>query len=65
MDSIKEKFYDANEISHQDGMSFEFDDWHFNVRPSANDPVLRLNLEAKTQELMEEKLEEVKSIIEN
>ncbi|HBU07110.1 MAG TPA: phosphomannomutase/phosphoglucomutase [Candidatus Magasanikbacteria bacterium] len=63
MEKIKEKYFDAKEISYQDGMSFEFDDWHFNVRPSANDPVLRLNLEAKSKELMEEKLEEIKNII--
>ncbi len=29
-----------------DGISFEFEDWHFNVRPSNTEPLLRLNLEA-------------------
>src|SRR5206468_10772372 len=37
-------------ISHLDGISVEFDDWHFNVRPSNTEPLLRLNLEARTRE---------------
>jgi phosphomannomutase len=60
---IREKYQNAQSVSEQDGLSFEFADWHFNVRPSANDPVLRLNLEAKSQESMEEKLKEIKKII--
>jgi len=28
-----------------DGVSFDYDDWHFNVRPSNTEPLLRLNLE--------------------
>ena len=38
-----------------DGLSVDYDDWWFNVRPSNTEPVLRLNLEAKTPALMEEK----------
>ncbi len=56
----------AATTSRLDGVSCEFKDpgsnsvlWWFNVRPSANDPVLRLTLEARTKELMEEKREEV------
>ena len=37
-----------------DGISVEFDDWHFNVRPSNTEPLLRLNLEGKTPEIMEQ-----------
>ena len=33
-------------ISHLDGISIDFDTWHFNVRPSNTEPLLRLNLEA-------------------
>jgi phosphomannomutase len=46
-------------VSHLDGVSIEFDDWHFNVRPSNTEPLLRLNLEALSSELMEEKRDEV------
>ena len=38
-----------------DGLSVDYDDWWFNVRPSNTEPVLRLNLEAKTPELLEAK----------
>ena len=46
-----------------DGFSAEFSDWHFNVRPSNTEPLLRLNLEAVTPELMERKRDEVLDII--
>ncbi|MEO8481750.1 MAG: phosphomannomutase/phosphoglucomutase [Acidobacteriota bacterium] len=46
-----------------DGFSAEFPDWHFNVRGSNTEPLLRLNLEATTQAMMEEKRDEVLGII--
>ena len=46
-----------------DGISAEFPDWHFNVRPSNTEPMLRLNLEATTPELMETKRDEVLAFI--
>jgi len=46
-----------------DGVTVEFEDWWFNLRPSNTEDLLRLNLEAKTRELMEEKLKEVEEII--
>jgi phosphomannomutase len=46
-----------------DGLTVEFDDWWFNVRPSNTEPLLRLNVEARTAELLEEKTAEVLSII--
>jgi phosphomannomutase len=46
-----------------DGFSAEFPDWHFNVRGSNTEPLLRLNLEAVTASLMEEKRDEVLGII--
>ena len=63
MKEIAEKYKDAKEISWLDGVSIEYDDYWFNVRPSNTEPLLRLNLEAKTKELMEEKTEEVLNII--
>jgi phosphomannomutase len=46
-----------------DGLSVEYPDWHFNVRPSNTEPLLRLNLEATTRELMEQKRDEVLALI--
>jgi phosphomannomutase len=46
-----------------DGLTVEFEDWWFNVRPSNTENLLRLNLEAKTKELMLEKKEEVTKMI--
>ncbi|MBV8480645.1 MAG: phosphomannomutase/phosphoglucomutase [Actinobacteria bacterium] len=50
-------------ISHLDGISVDFPDWHFNVRPSNTEPLLRLNLEATSEELMEQKRDEVLALI--
>ena len=63
MKELAEKFKDANNISWLDGVTVEYDDWWFNVRPSNTEPYLRLNLEADTKELMEQKRDEVLSII--
>ncbi|MEO7192118.1 MAG: phosphomannomutase/phosphoglucomutase [Vicinamibacterales bacterium] len=46
-----------------DGFSAEFSDWHFNVRGSNTEPLLRLNLEALTPALMEQKRDEVLEVI--
>jgi phosphomannomutase len=46
-----------------DGLSVEYADWHFNVRPSNTEPLLRLNLEAATPQMMAEKRDEVLALI--
>jgi phosphomannomutase len=46
-----------------DGISVEYPDWHFNVRPSNTEPLLRLNLEAKTPTQMAEKRDELLALI--
>jgi phosphomannomutase len=38
-----------------DGLTVEYDDWWFNVRPSNTEPLLRLNVEARTPELLEDR----------
>lgn len=53
----------AKEILRVDGVSFVFDDFHFNVRGSNTEPLVRLNLEANSKELMEQKRDEVVSVI--
>ena len=64
LQELKERYTAAGgRISHLDGISIEFDDWHFNVRPSNTEPLLRLNLEALSKELMEEKRDEVLGLI--
>lgn len=59
---LKEHFLDAR-IDELDGVSFEYEDYWFNVRASNTESVLRLNLEAKSKEIMEEKVKEVTEII--
>jgi phosphomannomutase len=46
-----------------DGLTVQYDDWWFNVRASNTEPLLRLNVEARTQELLEEKTAEVLAVI--
>ncbi len=55
--------YSAGGVYMLDGCSAEFPDWHFNVRGSNTEPMLRLNLEATTQTMMEEKRDEVLAFI--
>ena len=60
---LEERFGAGGKVSHLDGISIDADDWHFNVRPSNTEPLLRLNLEARSQELMEHKRDEVLAVI--
>jgi phosphomannomutase len=62
LQELKERYADGR-VSHLDGISVDFDDWHFNVRPSNTEPLLRLNLEAMSEELMERKRDEVLEVI--
>ena len=55
--------YGDGEITKLDGISIDYDDWHFNVRPSKTEPLLRLNLEAYTAADMERRRDEVLSVI--
>ncbi len=63
LQELKERYGSEGTVSHLDGLSVEADEWHFNVRPSNTEPLLRLNLEATSQELMEEKRDEVLGVI--
>jgi phosphomannomutase len=62
LDAIAKKYADGNQYR-LDGISVEYPDWHFNVRPSNTEPLLRLNLEAKTPKMMAEKRDEVLALI--
>ncbi|MBS3176027.1 phosphomannomutase/phosphoglucomutase [Candidatus Woesearchaeota archaeon] len=59
---LAEKYKDGK-VSWLDGVKVTFKDWWFNVRPSNTEPLLRLNLEADSQKLMEEKKKEILEII--
>ncbi len=63
MAEIEERWSDGR-ISHLDGVSVDYDDWHFNVRPSNTEPLLRLNLESLvSREDMERRRDEVLGLI--
>jgi len=60
---LEERFAAEGTVSHLDGVSVEAEDWHMNVRPSNTEPLIRLNLEARSRELMERKRDEVLEVI--
>ena len=63
MAELADRYSDA-ELGHLDGVSVDYDDWHFNVRPSNTEPLLRLNLESLVSaEHMVERRDEVLDLI--
>jgi phosphomannomutase len=65
LQEIKERFGKEGNVSHLDGISIEADDWHMNVRPSNTEPLLRLNLEARSPELMTQKRDAILAVMAN
>jgi len=63
LQELKERYAREGRLSHLDGLSVDADGWHMNVRPSNTEPLLRLNLEARSEELMEAKRDEVLELI--
>jgi phosphomannomutase len=63
LQELKERYAAEGRVSHLDGVSVDAGDWHFNVRPSNTEPLLRLNLEARSRDVMEAKRDEVLSLI--
>jgi phosphomannomutase len=64
LQEIEERYAaDGGRITHLDGVSVDFDDWHFNVRPSNTEPLLRLNLEALDEATMERRRDDVLDLI--
>jgi phosphomannomutase len=63
LQELKGRFGNDGRVIELDGISVEAEDWHMNVRPSNTEPLLRLNLEARTRELMERKRDEVLAVI--
>lgn len=58
MDEVASRHTDGD-VDWTDGLTVSFDDWWFNLRPSNTEPLLRLNLEASTQELLDDRLPEL------
>ncbi|HTR74387.1 MAG TPA: phosphomannomutase/phosphoglucomutase [Solirubrobacterales bacterium] len=64
MAEIEERYGEGAEVAHLDGVSIDFPEWHFNVRPSNTEPLLRLNLESLiSKEDMERRRDEVLGLI--
>ena len=64
IEKAKEKYNDGKQ-EFIDGLSVEYNDWRFNLRKSNTEPLLRLNLEAKSREIMEQKKDEIIKLIES
>jgi phosphomannomutase len=63
IEEIRERYADA-EITELDGISVDYPDWHFNVRSSNTEPLLRLNLESLVSQAdMERRRDEVLELI--
>ncbi len=63
LQELEEHYAREGTIGHLDGVSIEADGWHANIRPSNTEPLLRLNLEAGSRELMERKRDELLELI--
>jgi len=64
LNSLKEK-YREGELSTMDGIAISYPQWRFNVRTSNTEPLLRLNVESYQKNIMEEKTQEIVSLIKN
>jgi phosphomannomutase len=62
MDELEERYADG-EVTKLDGVSVDYEDWHFNVRPSNTEPLLRLNVEAATPERMAQLRDQILAIV--
>ncbi len=64
LDAVKDYFKDKGKSADElDGITVEFDNWWFNLRPSNTEPLVRLNLEAESKEMVDEKVQEVLEIV--
>lgn len=62
IEKVKEQYKDGKQ-EYLDGVTVEYKDWWFNIRPSNTEPVLRLTVEADTQEILEKETKELKKLI--
>ena len=57
------RLFNEGKVDTLDGVTVDFKDWWFNCRPSNTEPFLRLNIEAKTQDLLDEKFEDIQKLL--
>ncbi len=62
LEKVKEKYADGKQ-DFLDGVTVEYKDWWFNLRPSNTEPLLRLTIEADNEKILQEKLKELSRII--
>lgn len=62
LEKIKKEYRDG-EQDYLDGLTVEYENWWFNLRPSNTEPLLRLTIEAKSKKLLEEKKKKLSSLI--
>ncbi len=62
LEKVKEKYADGKQ-DFLDGVTVEYKDWWFNLRPSNTEPLLKLTIEANTQELLDEKKGELNKFL--
>jgi len=62
MGQLAQKYADG-QIDRLDGVTVQYDDWWFNVRPSNTEPLLRLNVEAKTADTLVQKMDQLQAIL--
>ena len=60
MDELTKRYSDG-QVDHLDGVTVLYKDWWFNCRPSNTEPLLRLNVEARSQDLLDERFGQIKS----
>jgi phosphomannomutase len=58
-----EKHFSGGKIDHLDGLTIDFDRWWFNLRPSNTEPLLRLNVEANSKDILQKKTDELLKLI--
>jgi phosphomannomutase len=58
-----EKHFSGGTIDHLDGLTIDFGEWWFNLRPSNTEPLLRLNVEATSKEILQRKTDELLKLI--
>lgn len=63
LEGVKNKFTDAQNLDEIDGLSLFYPTWWFNLRPSKTEPLLRLNLEADTREILNDKIEMMEKLL--
>lgn len=63
IEQVKERYKDGR-ITEIDGLTVEYSDWWFNLRPSQTEPLLRLSVEAKSAQELDQRVSELRQMVE-